>query len=117
MTTNRDLMIVGLAVTLVGIVGVAAELGNYTTLATTISASCNTYPYPAGCSSLYLQQSMSLFWFFVLLIPFAVGLGAFLMSFARGPPVGGSPQGRVLCPGCKTWQAGAFCPNDGTKLG
>lgn len=118
-------MIVGLAVTLIGIFSAVAVMGQYTTLATTIYASCTTYPQPATCQGLYVQETTSLFWFFATLIPFASGLTAFLISFGRGPAIGSAKAeapaaptaGRVFCPTCKTWQMGAFCSNDGTKLG
>ncbi len=116
-------MIAGLAVTVIGVLAAAGEIGNYANIATTISTTCTTYPSPAACSSLYVQESTTLFWFFLMFVPFAAGLAAFLFSFGRGPQIGATAGaaapgvGRFFCQTCKTWQPGPFCPNDGTKLG
>lgn len=113
MSTNRDLMAVGLGTALIGILAAAVTLGTYGT-AVTAAYSCS-YPATAACQNLYVQETTSLLWFFVSLVPFAAGLTAFLFSFRGTEASTTRPLGRI-CPVCKTWQVGQFCPNDGTKL-
>ena len=115
---KRDLLVFGSLVTAAGIVGLFLAGWNYVNSIVTYGQVCTGMNYNTiACQTAIAQTSLTPFWMIAGLAVLIIGLWATARAFIAGEDALAprQPQGR-LCPVCRTWQAGPFCGNDGTKL-